>query len=232
MGYRIVVAIHQPNFMPWLGYFYKIWQSDIFIFLDDVQFIKTGSNYTNRVSINISNQNRYITIPIKRGSGIHNINKTEFLNEKWKKKVIGTLQANYAKSPYFNQNKELIFELINFKSNNLADYNINFIESISKELNIDTKFIRSSKFNVKTKSTQRLIELIKKVDGKIYLSGEGGDNYQEHNMYRESDIEVAYNNMPNFRYTQPKIEEFIAGLSVVDAIFNMGFENLKSRLFN
>ena len=232
MDYKVVVAIHQPNFMPWLGYFYKIWQSDIFIFLDDVQFIKTGSSYTNRVSINISDKSRYITIPIKRGNGVQNINETKFLNEKWKKKIIGTLQANYAKSPYFKQNRELIFELINFKADNLADYNINFIESISKKLNLNTKFIRSSKFDIKTKSTQRLVVLIKKVEAEIYISGEGGDSYQEHNIYKESNIEVAYNNMPNFKYTQPKIEEFIVGLSVVDAIFNIGFENLKSRLFN
>jgi archaellin len=232
MDNRVVVSIHQPNFMPWLGYFYKIWQSDIFIFLDDVQFIKTGSSYTNRVSVNISNNSRYLTIPIKRGSGVHNINETEFLNEKWKRKAIGTLQANYAKSPYFNQNKELIFELINFKANNLANYNINFIQLISKELNLDTKFIRSSSFNIKTKSTQRLVQLIKKVNGEIYISGEGGDNYQEHNMYKEENIEVVYNNMPNFEYNQPQVEKFISHLSVVDVIFNMGFENLKSRLFN
>jgi len=231
MDNRVVVGIHQPNFMPWLGYFYKIWQSDIFIFLDDVQFIKTGSNYTNRVTINISGKNKYFTVPIKRGHGIQQIDETIFLNEKWKKKFASTLQANYAKSPFFNTNRELIFELINFNATTLSDYNINFIETISQQLNLNTKFIRSSKFQIKTKSTQRLIELIKKVDGDIYLSGEGGDEYQEHNLYQKANIEVAYNIMPSFKYTQPKTEEFISGLSVVDAIFNMGFENLKSHLF-
>jgi hypothetical protein len=232
MDNRVVVGIHQPNFMPWLGYFYKIWQSDKFIFLDDVQFIKTGSNYTNRVSINISGKSGYITIPIKRGSGIKNIDETEFLNEKWKKKIRGTLQANYAKSPYFNEHKDLIFELIEFKTNNLANYNINFIKAITKKLEFDTELIRSSKFNIKTKSTQRLVELIKKVDGEIYLSGKGGDKYQKQNIYKESNIEVAYNKMPNLKYNQPKVEKFISSLSIVDAIFNMGFENLKSHLFN
>lgn len=231
MDNKITVGIHQPNFMPWLGYFYKIWQSDIFIFLDDVQFIKTGSSYTNRVAINISNQSNFITIPIKRGSGVQNINKTEFLNEKWKKKIIGTLQANYAKSPFFQENKELIFELINFKANSLAEYNIHFIEIISNKLELNTHFIKSSTFNIQTKSTQRLIELIKKVNATTYLSGKGGDEYQEHHLYKQSNITIKYNEMPNFKYKQTKTEEFIFGLSIIDAIFNIGFKNLKLHLF-
>ena len=231
MDNRLIVGIHQPNFMPWLGYFYKIWQSDIFIFLDDVQFIKTGSNYTNRVSINIDGQTHYITIPIRRGSGVQEINKSKFLNEKWKKKLIATLQNNYAKTPYFNENREFIFELINFEADNLSDYNIHFIKAISNRMNFNTKFVNSSAFKIKTKSTQRLIELIKKVDGEIYLSGLGGDEYQEYNMYKNEKIEITYNKIPSFEYSQPKVEEFIHGLSIIDAIFNVGFEKLQSQLF-
>jgi len=231
MDNQLIVGIHQPNFMPWLGYFYKIWQSDTFIFLDDVQFIKTGSSYTNRVSININGQNQYITIPIKRGSGVQNINQTNFLNEKWKKKLITTLQSNYAKSPYFNENREFIFALINFEADNLADYNMNFIQKISEKLNFKTHFIESSKFNIHSKSTQRLVELIEKVEGTVYLSGTGGDEYQEHNIYTNKKIEVIYNTMPNFEYHQPKGEAFIKGLSIIDALFNVGFEKLQSHFF-
>jgi hypothetical protein len=232
MDNQIVVGIHQPNFLPWLGYFYKIWQSDIFIFLDDVQFIKTGSSYTNRVTVNISGESSYLTIPIKRGSGVQQINETTFLNEKWKKKFIGTLQANYAKSPYFKENKDFIFELINFKADNLADYNIHAITSLSRKLHLNTEFKRSSAFHLQSGSTQRLIELIKAVHGNSYLSGEGGDNYQEHQDYKEESITLLYNKMPPFSYKQPKTQEFIKGLSVIDAIFNIGFENLRNNLFN
>jgi len=231
MDNRLVVGIHQPNFMPWLGYFYKIWQSDIFIFLDDVQFIKTGSNYTNRVSININGQTHYITIPIKRGSGVQEINQSKFLNDKWKKKIITTLQNNYAKSPYFNENKEFIFELINFEANNLSDYNIHFIKAISNKMNFNTKFVKSSTFQINTKSTQRLIDLIKKVDGEIYLSGLGADEYQEHNIYKNENIEIRYNKIADFEYSQSKVKKFIDGLSIIDAIFNIGFKKLQSQLF-
>ncbi len=228
----VVVGIHQPNFMPWLGYFYKIWQSDIFVFLDDVQFPKTGSStYVNRVSININGESKYVTIPVKRNSGIWNIDETKFIDDKWKRKVIRTLQSNYAKSKYFKEDKDFIFNLINYQTDNLAQFNMNFIVELSKKLGIDTKIVKSSEFNIQTTSTQRLIDLTRTVGGDIYLSGSGGDNYQQHEMYEKESIKLIYNKMPKFEYPQHKGKNFIAGLSIVDAVFNIGFENLQDKLF-
>ncbi len=231
MGNKIV-GIHQPNFMPWLGYFYKIAQSDVFIFLDDVQIQKTGASYTNRVSINNNATNQYITMPIKKQSNHLNINNVKYFDERWKKKLLATLQGCYAKAPFFKEHREFIFNLINFKAKNIAEYNINFIEKISQKLALDTKFLKSSDFNISTTSTHRLIDLIKKVDGNIYLSGSGGDNYQEHKMYEKENIKLIYNKMPKFEYKQLKTDNYISGLSIVDAIFNIGFENLKRELYN
>ena len=227
----VVVGIHQPNFMPWLGYFYKIKQSNIFVFLDDVQIQKTGASYTNRVSINNGGKSQYITMPIKKNSNNLNINEVKYLDERWKNKLFRTLQGSYAKAPFFKENKEFIFELINFKVDNIAQYNINFIKKISQRLDLDTKFVKSSDFDISTTSTQRLIDLIKKVDGNIYLSGSGGDNYQEHDMYKKENIKLIYNKIPSFKYIQVKTEEFINGLSIIDAIFNIGFNELKEDFF-
>ena len=225
---NVVVGIHQPNFMPWLGYFYKMFKSDIFIFLDDVQMQKTGASYTNRVSINANGKAQFLTIPIKRESGTVNINETKFVDNRWKKKVIGSLQNNYAKAKYFKENRDFIFDLINFEADNLADYNINFITNIAKKLNIDTKLVKSSNYNIKTNSTQRLIDLIKAVDGNVYLSGGGGDKYQDQQMYEDNEIELRYNNFKPFAYEQFRSTEFVAGLSIVDAVFNIGFDGIKS----
>jgi len=226
-----IVGIHQPNFMPWLGYFYKVFQSDIFIYLDDVQFQKTGASYINRVGININGNNSYFTVPAKRDSGLHKINETRFMDEKWKKKIIGTLQGNYGKAIFFKKNKEFIFELINYKAEDFATYNIHFIASIVKELSLPTKLIRSSDLNVIGTSTERLINLIQKVKGDVYLSGVGGDNYQDSNMFKDKNIRLIYNKMPKFEYSQIKTAEFVGGLSIVDAIFNIGFEDLKCNFF-
>jgi len=225
------VGIHQPNFMPWLGYFYKIFQSDIFIFLDDVQLQKTGASYTNKVSINIKNESSALSIPIKRDSGIWTIKETVFANNKWKKKIIGSLQANYAKAPYFKEHKEFIFELINFESDSLSEYNIHFITEIAKKLNLQTKFVKSSDIPTTLTSTSRLIYLIQQVQGNIYISGSGGDNYQDKELYEKNNIGLIYNKMPQFKYNQYKTDKFISGLSIIDAIFNIGIERLQKDLF-
>jgi hypothetical protein len=225
-----IVSIHQPNFMPWLGYFYKIFQSDIFILLDDAQFQKKGASYTNRVSINMNGEEKYLTLPVKRKKGNWNINDATF-DGRIKKKIISSLQCNYAKAKYFKENKEFIFDLINFESINLATYNINFILKVCEKLNITTNLVKSSNYEISTTSTQRLVDLIKKVDGMIYISGSGGDKYQDKESYINSNIELTYNKMPLFKYTQLKTDDFIPGLSIIDAILNIGFERLKEGLF-
>jgi len=226
-----VVAIHQPNFMPWIGYFYKIYQSDTFIFLDDVQIQKKGASFSNRVSILVEGKEKYLTIPIKRGSGIRNINTTRFNDNRWKNKITANLQANYARANFFKENKDLIFDLIHFDAENLADYNINFIKTITKKLCFNVDFIKSSKFEIKSTSTERLIELVKLVNGKVYLSGSGGDKYQNCDLYKNAMIVLQYNKVPNFSYRQLKTESFVTGLSIIDAIFNIGFDVLINEIF-
>ena len=76
-----------------------------------------------------------------------------------------------------------------------------------------------------------MIDLIKNVNGTIYLSGSGGDNYQEKDMYKNENIELIYNNMPKYEYHQFKTTSYINGLSIVDSIFNIGFDELKNQLF-
>jgi len=226
-----IVGIHQPNFMPWLGYFYKIWQSDVFVFLDDVQIIKTGSSYTNRVEINNNGKRTYLTVPIKKSKDFSLINETRIINNGWKKKALKTLQQNYSKADFFNSYKDFIFELISFENDNLSEYNIHFITAVSQKLDFDTNLVKSSDFKIEAKSTERLIELVKKVEGKVYLSGSGGDKYQEKEMFDKNGIKLIYNKLPEFQYKQIKTDEFIPGLSIIDAIFNIGFEGLKNELF-
>lgn len=226
-----IVGIHQPNFAPWLGYFYKIHQSDVFVFLDDVQIQKKGASYTNRVSVNGNGKAQFLTIQIKRGEGINNINTTEFFNDIWQIKMLKTIQANYAKAPFYKENISFIEELMHFKATNLADFNINFITKVCRKLNINTELRMSSEFNIQETSTLRLIKLIQSVKGTVYLSGKGGDNYQDHEMYESEKIKLKYNDLPNFEYFQIKTESFIGGMSVIDAIFNIGFQELIEKLF-
>jgi hypothetical protein len=228
MDNKIIVGIHQPNFAPWLGYFYKIHQADVFIFLDDVQIQKKGASYTNRVSINSNGKAQFLTIQIKRGEGVNNINTTEFFNDIWQIKMLKTIQANYAKAPFYKENIPFIEELMLFKATDLADFNMNFIVKICERLNINTELRLSSEFNIQEASTLRLIKLIQSVQGNVYLSGKGGDNYQDHDMYENENIELIYNDLPNFEYPQVKTDTFVNGLSIIDSVFNINFAGIET----
>ena len=224
------IGIHQPNLMPWLGYFYKIMQSDVFVILDDVQFQKTGSSYTNRVSILQKGVSQYITVPIKRKEGVWKINESEFSHPKWRNKVKGSLQACYGKAPFFKENKEFIFDLIDFEATYISDFNANFIIKISERIGFQGKFKFSSDLQINTVSTERLIEIIKYFEGNVYLSGKGGANYQDEDLYEMAKISLKYLEFYNEAYPQVFNDGFEAGQSIVDAIFNIGFDGVKNLL--
>ena len=220
-----IISIHQPNFFPWLGYFDKIVKSDAFILLDDVQFPKTNGNWINRVSLFVSGESRWITAPIKRAyHGTLNINEMIFDDRPpWRQKIIKTIEANYRKSNHYKEGFEFINTLINNPSDNIAEYNISNILAICEYLGINTsKLIRSSDLNVTSSSTQRIIDLVKKLDGNIYYCGGGASCYQEDALYGDNGVELRYQDYSHPVYEQKNSCEFVKGLSIIDAIFNIG----------
>lgn len=217
-----ICAIHQPNFFPWLGYFDKIKKCDKFVVLDDVQLQKKGASWSNRAAINIQGQKKWITAPINRPSGVWNINETSFQKGKWRDKLIKTLQANYSKSPNFKKHKRFVFDLINFESDNLAEYNLNAIIGICSFLRIDVqdKVVLSSDFAFNSTSNQLLIDLTKAVGCDTYMAGGGAGSYQNLIMFDESNLNFMYQNFEHPIYLQKNVEDFIQGLSAIDYIFN------------
>lgn len=143
------VAIHQPNFFPWLGYFDKIARADIFLFFDDVQFPKTGGAWSNRVKLLIGGEARWVTAAVARNfSGTRTIREMKFLADNlWRDKVLKGLVTNYRRHPFFTETINIIEPLLQNRESNVAEYNILAITRIAQSLNIDTtKFKRSSAF--------------------------------------------------------------------------------------
>jgi len=220
-----ICAIHQPNFFPWLGYFDKIKKCDKFIILDHVQFPKTGGGgWSNRVAFNIQGRSQWFTAPINRPEGLWSINETTFRDTHWRVKFKKTLQANYAKAPFFKKYREFIFELIDFSDNDLVAYNLNAIESICKLLNIDltNKIVLSSSLSSQESSNEMLIALTKEVECDVYLAGGGADSYQDIELFDKANVGFEYQNFDHPVYAQVGDQEFIKGLSVIDYIFNQG----------
>ena len=220
---NITVGIHQPNFFPWLGYFNKITKSDIFIFLDSVQYPKSSS-WGNRVKFLIAGEAKWVTIPLNRQfTGTKKINDMQFDQEfNWRSKIIKNISFNYKNHPYFKTYEGLIYDLTNFRSNNLSEFNINLIKRLIKILDINnTKFYKSSSFNLDSSSNQLLVELINKVGGNIYLSGGGDSSYLNQSYFLKNKIFVKKQNYYHPIYEQYKNKSFEKGLSIFDAIFNV-----------
>ena len=221
----MIVAIHQPNFLPWAGYFYKILKSDIFIILDDVQFTK--NSYINRNKIKTPNGNQWISVPVKsKGRFGQLINEVEINSlEKTKRKIKNSIKVNYGKSKYFNE----IFSMIEpmFESNMLSEVNESLIIRICKFLNIQTRFVRSSVLHTQQfDSTEKLINLCKEVNATTYLSGFGGNKYQDSLMFNKNDIELKTSTFIHPNYPQ-LWGGFIPNLSIIDLLFNCGKESIR-----
>ncbi|AQS60355.1 WbqC family protein [Desulforamulus ferrireducens] len=212
------VAIHQPNYFPWSGYFYKMFFCDIFVFLDDVQYSK--NSFINRNRIKTPNGASWLTVPVK-ASMKDKINEVTFAKKDWQIKHIKTLDGNYAKAPYYNKYREELFAKLTEPVSNLAELNINLLKVIAKWLEVPCQFVLSSEIGSNQTGDDRLIDIILKIGGTSYLSGRGGAKYQDENKFLSKGLGFQYYDFTPPLYSQ-LWGESIPGLSIIDMLFNCG----------
>ena len=220
-----IVGIHQPNFLPWIGYFYKIMKSDIFVFLDDVQYVKRS--FINRNKIKTQRGEQYIRLPIhQKGKYKQSILNCELFNKKESiKELIRSIEANYGKSKYFKDYFDGFEKILFEETNSLVDVNISFIKWILEIMEVSVVFKRSSELkDISGTSTERLISICKSVNGDKYLSGFGGNKYQEKNMFDDANIELVITDFVHPTYPQ-LWGDFIPNLSIIDLILLFSKDN-------
>jgi hypothetical protein len=222
-----LVAIHQPNFLPWLGYFDKIRRADVFIVLDDVQFQKSGATWSNRVQLLIAGTPAWVTVPIVRAyHGTRTVSEME-INDRspWRDKLLRTIELNYHRAPQFDGVYPGLATLVGLQTKSLLEYNVHAIRSIITGLGLDPgKMIMGSELSVHTTSTDRLIGLVRAVGGDSYLVGGGAQGYQDDRLFDEAGINLVRQAFQHPTYRQPSAPQFVPGLSIVDALMNCGFE--------
>lgn len=222
-----IVAIHQPNFFPWLGYFDKIRRADVFVFLDDVQFPKKGGSWSNRVRILNAGAPAWLTAPVDRSySGFRTVLDMRYAEGvDWRAAQLRTLQAAYARAPFFAETSALIEPLLSSPVQAVAEYNIGLVETIAQAVGIAMpRPVRSSALGLETASTQRLIDICRAVGCNVYLSGGGAQGYQDEAMFAQAGIELRHQNFVHPLYAQAGASAFVPGLSIVDALMNRGID--------
>ena len=228
-----VVCIHQPDFFPWMGVFDKIIRSDAFVILDHVQFPKGGGAYCNRVKLLVGGGEHWVTAPIIRNyQGFRAINEMEFQSAiLWREKILKTISYNYCRAPFFKETLEIIESLIANPENNVALYNANAVLAIADLLSISKeKFYWSSQLPHVGSATKLLISLTRAVNGGTYMCGSGAVGYQEDAAFAATGIGLVYQNFQHPVYPQIGAKEFVPGLSVIDALMNIGVAGVRAAL--
>lgn len=225
----MIVAIHQPNFIPWLGYFYKIARADVFVMLDDVQYTK--NSFINRNRIKTPQGELWLTLPvIHSGRFGQLINSVKIQNpDNIFKKIKKTITANYGKAPFFNE----VFRIIEtgfYPTDSLAEINEAMIKQILNYLGIEKKLVRSSELDIKgAKSSKRLVEICKSLNADTYLAGFGSSNYQKDSLFLEKGIQPVVYDFKHPEYNQ-LWGEFVYNLSILDILFNMSVPDINKSL--
>lgn len=229
----IVVSIHQPNFFPWLGFFDKLVRSDIFVLLDDAQLPKTGGSWTNRCKILTSGEEGWVTAPVKRNfAGTRLICESVFADDvDWRAKALQSLHNNYRAHKHYEEVMVAIDPVLNNEERNIAKYNIATIETILSGLGFSSdKLRRSSTLRVDSSASERLVDLTKKMGGATYLSGDGSAGYLESTIFEQSRLSLVFQNFHHPVYPQKGVEDFVAGLTILDCLFNIGWEGTRNLL--
>jgi len=223
-----MVAIHQPNFFPWLGYFNKIARADLFLVMDNVQFPRTNrGTWLNRVRLLVNGQPAWVTMPVVRAyHGLRAVKEMHIDSAApWRSKLLKTIEASYKRTPFFKDVFPVIQELIENETDSLADYNLSSIISLAKTMGLDaSKLVLGSSLNADGNATDLLISMLKAVGGDAYLCGGGSGGYQEDEKFAQAGIELVYQNFEHPLYPQATSQEFVSGLSIIDALMNCGFK--------
>ncbi len=225
------VAIHQPNYLPWPGYFYKIYAADVFIFHDNVEHSKKYPTRRTRIRAReYSDTSNWLTVPLQKHSDFSLIKDLQIEHRQlWQKFHLRKMKDVYGRSPFFGQYFPLIKSALMAAPDHarLADLNIRLILLMSELLGINCVFHRSSELPVSGKKGSAYnVALVKHIGGTAYLSGMGGRNYQGMDEFKAEGIGMEFSGFGDWLlqcpYSQAQGSEYIGGLSVVDALFNIG----------
>lgn len=227
-----VVAIHQPNFFPWLGYFDKIARCDTFIFLDHVQSPKTGGTWQNRVKVWRGQSSGWMTVPVVRSyTGLRSVREIDFQPGAWREGLIKSLSAAYQRAPFFDETIEWLRPLILDPEQNVALYNYGAIVEIVRRLSLPVpRWLWSSETGVTGTSNELLVALTKHAGGDSYLCGDGAGEYFDVSAFEAAGIAVRFQHFDHPRYPQHRAREFTAGLSVLDVFMNCGLAHASQLL--
>lgn len=226
------LAIMQPYFMPYIGYFQLIKMVDKFIFYDDVTFIKQG--WINRNQILINNQAKMFSVPLANASSnilIKDVLISDSAYEKWKKSFLNSILFSYKKAKNYNQVSSLIESILEEKPQTISDLAIKSIIKVAQYLKLDTEFQISSETysNTQLSGQDRVLDICKNENALTYVNPVGGMELYSKTIFKAKNIDLFFIKANKSVYKQFS-DEFIPFLSIIDVLMFNNIDEINQQL--
>jgi hypothetical protein len=213
------VFVHQPEYIPWLGFFDKLARCDTYVIYDDAQYQHGG--FHNRNRIRTPQGWEWLTVPIMHGHP-QTIKDVKIADHQWKNRQIDKITLCYDRTPYFKEYFPILKEAITQNHELLINLNLHLIKVITEVLKIKVPMLRSSEFPYDgEEKTEKLVSMCKFLGADAYLCGSGGKAYVNEALFAEAKIKVQYHSYMHPIYRQ-RFEGFQPNMSIIDLLFNVG----------
>ena len=220
----MIVSIHQPNYLPWIGFFDKIKQSDYFVIFDNVQFPRGKNHFGHRNKIKTNNSTIWLTVPLLGKSDFKNFNEIKINYNGWQEKHLSLIESFYKKSPFFSNYFEDIKGILSKTHNTLCDLNTELIFYFLEQLDIKTKILFSSQICPdEISGAEKIDYILKTLQATQYISGDGPGSlrYINEDNFKNNNIELIWQHYNHLTYKQ-LYGEFVSYMSIIDLLFNEG----------
>lgn len=225
----MIVAAHQPHYLPWLGYLDKLAKADVFVVMDDLQY--EPQNYINRQRVKINSGATWLTVPLRRGSQDDTVLDKRIDNSAtgrhhWQHRAWRTLEIHYGKTPFFAQVRDQLHAVFTSRWERLIDLDLHMLELARGWFGITRPIVRASTLGLRGQKTERIIDMCKKVGAKLYLSGSGGSTgYLDEAAMKDAGIGLMWQQFRHPHYPQRYSKVgFVSHLAFIDLLCNCGPE--------
>ena len=222
----MIIAIHQPHFLPWLGYLHRMAQVDAFVLLDHEQFERR--NYQNRTMIRMNDEARWITVPVIQHSQKERIVEKQVDNRLdgpkwWSPNVFSTLRHAYRDAGFFGAYAPRFKQLFETRFDRLVDLNQAGLDVLREAFAIRTPLVKSSALAVEGARGDLILNICRALGADALLVGFGGSRgYLDTDAFARAGVRIAYHQFSHPEYAQCGQAPFLRGLSALDLLFNYG----------
>ncbi len=212
------LAIMQPYFLPYIGYFQLLAAVDKFVVFDDVHYINRG--WINRNRLLLNGQAHTFTVPLRAASQNKLIYEIELADDdRWRDKLLRTLHQAYCKTPYYGQVSGLFDRVINYSTRQLDEFLLNSLREVTNYLALDVEIVKTSKIydNVQLKGQERILDICRQEQTDIYINAIGGIELYDRDRFAQHAVSLRFLKSKPISYAQGKFEH-LAWLSILDVI--------------